>query len=209
MALSVIGAGFGRTGTLSLKTALEKLGFGPCYHTLEIVKNPGFEEPWYRAAMGEQVDWDEIFRGYRSTVDWPSAHFYGELAAHFPDAKIILTVRDAARWIESCEKTIFPALRRSLSELDTTRQNRGRMARKVVFEQALGGNIDDPAQLTRLFESHIETVKRTILPERLLVYEVAQGWEPLCAFLGVPMPDAPFPRVNEAKNFTKIFIARY
>lgn len=208
MALSVIGAGFGRTGTLSLKAALEKLGFGPCYHTLEIVKNPGFEEPWYRAAMGGQVDWDEIFRGYRSTVDWPSAHFYGELAEYYPDAKIILTVRDVSRWIESCEKTIFPALRRSLSELDTTRQNRGRMARKVVFEQALGGNIDDPAQLTRLFESHIEKVKRTIPPERLLVYEVAQGWEPLCAFLGAPMPDAPFPRVNEAKDFAKIFISR-
>lgn len=207
MALSVIGAGFGRTGTLSLKTALEKLGFGPCYHTLEIVKNPGFEEPWYRAAMGEQVDWDEIFRGYRSTVDWPSAHFYGELVEHFPDAKVILTVRDSARWIESCEKTIFPALRRSLSELDTTRQDRGRMARKVVFEQALGGNIDDYEHLTRLFDDHIAAVKRSIPSERLLVYGVAQGWQPLCTFLGVPVPDEPFPRVNEAKDFTKIFMA--
>lgn len=207
MALSVIGAGFGRTGTLSLKTALETLGFGPCYHTLEIVKNPGFEERWYHAALGDAVDWDEVFSGYRATVDWPSAHFYRELADYYPDAKVILTVRDVARWLESAEKTIFPALRRSLSELEATRQDRGRMARKVVFEQALGGRIDDSVHLTQLFESHIETVKSTIPPERLLVYEVSQGWKPLCAFLDVPVPDAPFPRVNEAKDFTKIFMS--
>src|SRR3954452_7833833 len=101
MALKVIGAGFGRTGTLSLKIALEQLGFGPCYHMLEVIANPPFAEYWAQAAEGRMPDWDEVFRGYVSAVDWPSADYWSALAAHYPQGKVILTVRDPESWFRS------------------------------------------------------------------------------------------------------------
>lgn len=208
MALSVIGAGFGRTGTLSLKFALEKLGFGPCYHMLEIINNPDRADDWYRAGIGEPVDWDQVFDGYRSTVDWPSTQFYAQLAEHYPEAKIILTVRDPEKWHQSGENTIFRALRMTMNSDDPEVQKRGRMAQKVVLEQAMEGKIDDKEALIEVFNRHIETVKATIAPERLLVYELAEGWDPLCDFLGVPVPDEPMPRVNSSEEFSQIFMGR-
>ncbi|NJL73290.1 MAG: sulfotransferase family protein, partial [Candidatus Competibacteraceae bacterium] len=107
MTLEIVGAGFGRTGTLSMKAALERLGFGPCYHMAEVMANPPFAEHWMAAAEGRAVDWDVVFEGYRSSVDWPACAFYKEQAAHFPKAKVILTVRDMKTWYESCMSTIF------------------------------------------------------------------------------------------------------
>lgn len=207
MALSVIGAGFGRTGTLSLKFALDQLGFGPCYHMLEVIKNPGFADYWYAAAIGEPVDWDQVFDGYHSTVDWPSTHFYSQLADFYPEAKVILTLRDPERWHQSGENTIFQPLRATMNSEDPEVIARGRMAQKVVLEQAMDGKIDDKEGLIEVFNRHIETVKSTIAPERLLVYEVAEGWGPLCDFLGVPVPDEPFPRVNSSDEFRQIFMS--
>ena len=111
MTLDVIGAGFGRTGTMSLKVALEELGFGPCYHMSEVFAHPEHVELWRAAAQGKEVDWEQIFGGYRATVDWPACSFYGELMEKYPDAKVILTVRDPQRWYESAYNTIYTMTR--------------------------------------------------------------------------------------------------
>lgn len=200
MALAVIGAGFGRTGTLSLKGALEQLGFGPCYHMVEVIEHPEHVDFWQRAAAGDQVDWDEIPASYRAAVDWPACNFYAPLAARYPEAKVILTVRDPERWYRSACRTIFPRITRPLAE-DHPAWPRARMQRRIVIEQALGGDIADRAHVLRAFRHHIEEVRRAIVPERLLVYRVADGWEPLCRFLGRPVPDAPLPHVNSTDDF--------
>jgi hypothetical protein len=204
VALSVIGAGFGRTGTLSLKFALERLGFDRCYHMKEVIENPSAAAHWSRAAEGEAVDWEEVFAGYRATVDWPACAFYRELADRYPEAKVILTWRDPERWYRSASQTIFQALQLPLPRGGMTLEQ-ARMARRVLFEQSFGGRIDDRDHVIAVFTRHAEEVKRTIPPERLLVYEVAEGWEPLCRFLEVPMPDEPFPQVNSTDEFRQIF----
>lgn len=193
MPLSVIGAGFGRTGTLSLKLALEQLGFGPCYHMVEVFKNPRAPGYWEAAADRQPVDWDEVFQGYGSTVDWPSATFYRELAEAYPQAKVILTLRDPEAWFRSTQATIFA---REMTGDDPWM----RMAQKVIgalFDQRM----HDKDKLIEVYNRHNETVQRVIPAERLLVYEVAQGWEPLCAFLGVPVPSEPMPKVNSTEDF--------
>lgn len=193
MSLSVIGAGFGRTGTLSLKLALEALGFGPCYHMVEVFKNPRAPGYWEAAADRKPVDWDEVFEGYGSTVDWPSATFYRELAEAYPQAKVILTLRDPEAWFRSTQATIFA---REMTGDDPWQ----RMVQKVIgalFDQQM----HDKDRLIEVYNRHNETVQRVIPAERLLVYEVAQGWEPLCDFLGVPVPSEPMPKVNSTDDF--------
>ena len=200
MALSVIGAGFGRTGTLSLKLALEQLGFGPCYHMLEVFKDPQAPLRWEAAADG-RPDWEQIFHGYRATVDWPGATFWRELAYAYPEAKVILTVRDPEAWFVSTQATIFKQM-----DLDEASPF-SRMPKKVVgelFEQRM----HDRAKLLEVYARHNETVRRTIPPERLLVYEVSQGWAPLCAFLGVPVPDGSIPKVNTTEEFQRELAGR-
>ena len=199
MALSVVGAGFGRTGTLSMKLALERLGFGPCYHMMEVFQNPHFLKYWGAAARGDSVNWDEVFDGYASAVDWPVCNYYLELAEHYPEAKVLLTVRDPRSWFESAQNTIFSAPNRARmlsAEDDDTRA----MAGKIMV-QTFDNRIDDMEHATSVFQKHIETVKRTIPEERLLVYEPGEGWERLCAFLEVSIPDEPFPKVNTSEEF--------
>jgi hypothetical protein len=196
MTLSVIGAGFGRTGTLSLKLALEQLGFGPCYHMVEVFKNPKAPGDWEAAADRNPVDWAEVFAGFGATVDWPSATFYRELAEAYPEAKVVLTVRDPQAWFGSTQATIF---RRGFDDQTDPFQ---RMATKVIgrlFDQRL----KDEAHCIEVFNRHNETVRRVIPAERLLVYNVAEGWAPLCGFLGVAAPDAPMPRVNAKEDFAR------
>jgi hypothetical protein len=201
MTLSVIGAGFGRTGTLSLKLALEQLGFGPCYHMVEVLKNPAAPADWSAAADGEPVDWDRVFAGYRSTVDWPSATFYRELAEAYPEAKVVLTVRDPEAWFTSTQATIFGM------PYDEAGGPFPRMASKVIG-RLFDHRLNDKARVIEVFERHNETVKRVIPPERLLVYEVSQGWGPLCAFLGVEAPAGPMPKVNSTEEFHQELPAR-
>lgn len=203
MTLSVIGAGFGRTGTLSLKTALEKLGFAKCYHMMQVRHHPDHAALWRRATDGLAVDWDKLFRGYKAAVDWPSCSFWRELAAHYPQAKIILTVRDPQRWYESVQNTIYPTM---LSEGDdAATMERRKMARKLILENTFAGQFEDRARTIGVFEQHIETVKQTIAPQRLLVFEVARGWQPLCDFLNVAIPDEPFPKTNSTAEFHTLF----
>ena len=198
MTLSVIGAGLGRTGTLSLKLALEQIGLGPCYHMKEVLEHPADVAVWQRAADGEPVDWEGLFAGYRSAVDFPAAAFYADLAEAYPAAKVILTVRDASRWFESVDATILRPLREPLPPMLA---DWGRMVRAVILERVFEGDVDDRAHVIDCYERHNAAVRRAIPPERLLVYDVSQGWEPLCAFLGVPVPGEPFPRVNSTSEF--------
>jgi hypothetical protein len=205
MALAVIGAGFGRTGTLSLRGALERLGFGPCYHMIELIEHPEHVDFWERAAAGGEVDWDEVLGGYRAAVDWPACNFYEPLAERYPDAKVILTMRDPERWYESARQTIFPRITRSIAKEHVALLARARMQRKIVIEQAFGGDITDREHVLAAFRRHIEEVQRKVPPERLLVYDVATGWDPLCRFLGQPVPDEPFPHVNASDEFRRRF----
>ncbi len=193
MTLKVIGAGFGRTGTMSLKLALEQLGFGPCYHMVEVFKLQAWDL-WYEASKDPaHADWATIFQGYESTVDWPNATYWKELADAYPEAKIILTERDPDQWFDSTQATIF----RQLGQGDG---GFPRMAAAVV-SALFDHQLHDREICTRVFREHNARVRATIPPERLLVYEVAQGWGPLCEFLGVPVPATPMPKTNTTEEF--------
>src|SRR5262245_24268422 len=204
MTLDVIGAGLGRTGTLSLKRALEELGLGPCHHMEEVIANPRQIPLWHAAGRGEPVNWGEILADYRSSVDWPSAQFWSELVDRFPDAKVVLTVRDRERWYESISKTILTMLSAPEPPPNPTLQAILAMTRDVIVSRAFGGRIDDAEHVKASFDRHNAAVKAALSPDRLLVFDVAQGWDPLCAFLNVPVPPTPFPRMNSTKEFWEI-----
>ena len=203
MTLEIVGAGFGRTGTLSMKAALERVGFGPCYHMAEVIANPPFAAHWMAAADGVPVDWDVVFKGYRASVDWPGCAFYAAQAAKYPKAKVVLTVRDMKTWHESCMATIFQIMLAPPDKVPPHLQHVGRLARKLVAENTFGGRLADAEHCIAVHQAHIDEVKRTIPAERLLVFQVSEGWGPLCEFLGVKVPDEPFPRVNEREGFGK------
>jgi hypothetical protein len=199
MALEVVGLGVGRTGTYSLKLALEQLGFGPCHHMKEVdVRSRAQLDRWTAAAAGRR-DWEQAYAGFRSAVDWPTAAFSEELFAAYPRAKFLLTVRDPARWYESFSQTIYPLVDPDGSSppmLAAFAEMVRAIMHKTGFE--VPSSRDD---LLAAFVRHTAQVRRTIPADRLLVFEVAEGWKPLCSFLGVPVPDRPFPRTNDAKEF--------
>jgi len=201
MTLSVIGASFGRTGTMSLKIALEQLGIGRCYHMIEVFENPGHAELWHAAAEGKLPDWDDLFAGYSAAVDWPPCSFWGELLDHYPDAEVILTVRDPERWYQSVASTIYPVLMRPLETDGPGMGVQRKMALKLILEQSFHGRFEDREYMLALYERHNEEVKQAVSSKRLLVYEIAEGWAPLCRFLDRPIPDGPFPRVNSTDEF--------
>ena len=200
MPLEIVGAGFGRTGTDSLRLALEQLGFGPCHHMREVVVYPEQVAHWAAAAEGRTVDWEVVFAGYRSQVDWPGARYWRELAAAFPQAKVILTVRPADAWFRSFAATIGRGLwspPRSDDPVDVARRT---MQRRTIAEQTFGDRIDETHAID-VFKAHIAEVRASIAPDRLLVFDVAERWQPLCAFLGVAVPETPFPRSNTTEEF--------
>ncbi len=203
MALSIVGAGFGRTGTNSLKLALEQLGFGPCHHMFEVRDNPGQLPYWQAAARGETPDWDAVFAGYGSCVDWPSARYWREIAAHYPDARVVLSVRPEEKWIESVHSTIYPAMIDRSDRIPVATRERRDMAYEIIVEQTFGGRLDDAEHAMAVFRAHTDEVRAAIAPGRLLVYDVAEGWEPLCGFLKVAVPEAPFPRTNSTAEFQR------
>ena len=220
MGLDVIGAGLGRTGTTSLKAALEKLGFGPCYHMTELFEHPEHLEAWRAAARGEPVDWEGPLKHYRSTLDWPGAPFYEDLMEEYPEAKVVLTVRDPESWYESTLNTIYEMSATTSSPLFTMmswivpRLRNVKEANGIVgttaWQGTFGGRFEDKDHAISVFEEWNEGVKRRVPTEKLLVYDVKQGWEPLCEFLGVEAPeDEPFPHLNDTKVFRRrIQIAR-
>lgn len=196
MALKVIGAGFGRTGTLSLKFALEKLGLGPCHHMMEVFGKPDHIKLWQRAADGLQVDWEEVFAGYESAVDWPVCAFWRELSEIYPDAKFILSLRDAEKWYDSADATIFAGMRKFDGE-----HPHGKMVNTLIVNNTFGGSVDDRAAAIEVYEKHNQEVISALPKERLLVFEAAQGWQPLCDFLEVAVPAEPYPRSNSTEEF--------
>jgi hypothetical protein len=192
MALKVIGAGLGRTATFTMKFALEHLGFGPCFHMSENFANARRMMPLWIDAVEGRPDWDAIFDGYLATTDYPACTYWRELAAHFPDAKLILTTRDPDSWFESVNATIFsPAMQGNLDGSPI-----GAMMHGAVFAPFDGGDTTDRDFMTDWFVKRNQAVIDGLPPERLLVFHPKQGWEPLCEFLGVPVPSEPFPRVN-------------
>ncbi|QFG20103.1 sulfotransferase family protein [Actinomadura sp. WMMB 499] len=199
--IQIIGAGCGRTGTLSLKAALERLGFGPCHHMLGMLDRPAEIDGWHRAAVTGVTNWDELYRGYRATVDWPGARYWRELAVRFPAAKVILTERDPARWYESALGSIYRAAMAPDDGSDPLLARMRRMSRAVVWDGVFGGRFEDADHAMRTFADHNRAVRREIPADRLLVFEVARGWEPLCDFLGVPVPSEPFPHENDRAGF--------
>ena len=204
MALDIIGAGFGRTGTNSLKWALEELGFAPCHHMVEVIGNPAQVALWAAAARGEAADWDRVFAGYRAQVDWPGAHYWRELAARYPEAKVILSLRSPESWHKSVMSTIYPALVEGLTHEDEGRRLHAEMAYEIIVQQQFDGRLDDPEHAMAVFRRHNEAVKKEIPPERLLVFEAKDGWAPLCRFLGVPEPTTPYPSRNSSQAFSDL-----
>ena len=201
MALDIIGPGFGRTGTNSLKQALETLGFGPCHHMFEVRDHPEQLPAWQAAARGERVDWDRMFQGYRSQADWPGARYWRELARHYPEAKVILTVRDPDAWFDSVQATIVPFLAARGQHPSPHVNAIAEMGHEAIVTQIFADRLSDREHATRVFRDHVAEVQATIPPDRLLTFEVRQGWEPLCAFLGRDVPDQPFPKTNSSKQF--------
>jgi len=209
--MRVIGAGFGRTGTSSLKVALEELGFGPCYHFSEILAHPSHLDAWEAAVRGEQVDWHKLFEGYQAVLDWPASAYYEQLWAAFPSAKILLTVRDPDKWYESTRRTAYRATKMALSPrilvlfLDAiapVQQRAVRLVEAVAWQGVFDGRFADKQQALTVFEQHLQKVKDSVPASNLLVYNVSQGWEPLCAFLGVDVPkDTPFPHLFDTAAF--------
>ncbi|MDB5483364.1 MAG: hypothetical protein JWO83_4417 [Caulobacteraceae bacterium] len=198
MGLDVVGAGLGRTGTKSLQTALTMLGLGPCHHMVEVFAHPESMALWIEAGAG-RPDWDAIFKDYRSMVDYPGAAYWRELADHYPHAKVLLSVRDPDQWFDSTQATIFApngGVDRAMADPDSPMAAFFRS-----FSGKFNAHIHDRAQMTDYFRRHNEEVRATIPPKRLLVYEVGSGWEPLCAFFGVPVPAEPYPSENSRAEF--------
>ena len=198
MALKVIGAGLGRTATFSLKFALEHLGFGPCHHMSEVFADGRRQVPLWLDVIAGKPDWDAIFAGFEATSDYPACTYWRELAAHFPDAKVVLTVRDADSWFDSVSETIFSeGMQGSLKGSPV-----GAMMQGVIFDH-FDGAITDRAFMTDWFRRRNQQVIDALPSERLLVFSPKEGWGPLCAFLGVPVPGIAFPRVNSRDEITE------
>jgi hypothetical protein len=211
MSINVIGAGLPRTATLSQKVALEMIGFGPCYHMVDVLGDLGRADDW-AAALEGNADWDKTFAGYQATVDWPGSFFYAELVDRYPDAKVVLSVRDSHKWAESICNTISGVLYGDTLMKDLS-SARGRVdpawARYIslmtlMWEKSGLLPVGDPMDreaLARGIERYNEEVKRVVPADRLLVWAPSDGWEPLCAHLGVPVPQAPFPALNDSAIF--------
>lgn len=204
MSLEVIGAGFGRTGTLSMKAALEQLGYKRTHHMQEVAKSGKQVALWNDIARGGQPDWDEVFSGFKASTDFPSSLYYRELAEHFPAAKVVLITRDVDGWYVSAEKTIYqitqlmPAwILRLVPRIRALHE----MIVSIIWDGVFEGNFEDEARAKRIFRDYEAAVKEHIPPDRLLVFSVKEGWEPLCDFLGCEVPEKPFPHLNDAKSY--------
>jgi hypothetical protein len=208
MGLKLIGAGFGRTGTKSIQAALEQLGLAPCYHMSEVFENPAHARVWRAAAEGEAADLQALLQGYQAAVDWPACSFYRELMALYPDAKVLLTLRDPEPWYDSVQKTIYgvnhaiPERARRLASI-LPKGEILKMIDRLLWENTFAGRFTEREFAIAAFNRHNAAVQAHVPAERLLVYRVQEGWAPLCQFLNRPVPDAPFPRLNDASAFQK------
>lgn len=196
--LQVIGAGLGRTGTVSLKLALERLLGAPCYHMIEVFENLDHIPLWRQAALGQQPDWQAIFASYKAAVDWPAASFWPELSAAFPEAMIILSVRETEAWWNSVRKTIF-------IDHDHAPETEWREMWLDIVKHRFTIQLDNKEACIEAFNRHYALVRETISPDRLLEWSVTDGWEPICTALNLPVPDEPFPHLNTTIDFQEKF----
>lgn len=199
--MRVIGAGLGRTGTASLKIALERLLDGPCYHMSEVFERPGDVPIWHSAVRGEPVDWGTIFSGYEAAVDFPTAVFWEELADAYPDAYVLLSVRDADSWWRSARETILPTVT-TPPDPDASDDRRAWHAMVGdLFRTRFATDLSDETAVKAAFDRHLAAVRAGIDPERLVEWHPSRGWEPLCDTLGLPVPGDPFPHTNTTEEF--------
>jgi hypothetical protein len=209
--VKVIGAGFGRTGTMSLKAALERLGANPCFHMIDIIRDPSSLHYWQAAAEGEKVDWTEALAGWEGSVDWPGCTFYKEHMETWPDAPVLLSVRDPESWYKSVANSIHAAKEMAMrGELEPPEENPPspevmQMINGLIWNGTFHGRFEEKDYALKVFNDHIEEVKRTVPPERLVVYEIKQGWGPLAEMMGVDVPDEEFPHLNDTESFRQMF----
>ncbi len=209
--MRVIGAGLPRTGTLTQKLALEELGLGRCYHWVDVLADLDREVDLWNRALDGGAPWGEVFDGCGCTVDWPGGYFYRELLDVYPEAKVLLSVREGQSWEPSFRETIWtmsfgespmPLLSRARAGVDPRWRRYLELVDRMFWgEQGTFAAGNSPAQLIEQMVAHNEQVKRTVPPERLLVWEVTDGWEPLCEFLEVDVPDQPLPHANDRETF--------
>ena len=197
--LKVVGAGVGRTGTHSLKIALEQLLGGTCHHMIEVLGHPEEVPIWIDAIDGRPVDWAALMKDYTAQVDWPGCSFWPELAAANPDALVILSVRDPDQWFTSCSNTIFGGLKLMMEQGDEWMT-----AMMRLLAQRFDDRVEDRDAMVAAFHLHNEEVRAGIPKERLLEWTAADGWGPICDRLGLPVPDVPFPKVNTTAEFREM-----
>jgi hypothetical protein len=197
--MKLIGAGFGRSGTMSLRSALEQLGYGSCYHMKITLFRYDHMRFFMQAWAGKKVNWKRFFKHYNSVVDWPTCAFYKDLMTEFPDARVLLNVRDPESWYESMKETIYaiqPAFPFWFPNVVR------RMHDEIIWGGSLKGVFEDREKVIEVYRQYIEDVKNAVPADRLLVYNVIEGWKPLCDFLGVAVPERKtFPHINERKSF--------
>ncbi|MEM7334090.1 MAG: sulfotransferase family protein [Chloroflexota bacterium] len=209
----LIGAGFPRTGTMSLRAALNELGVGPCHHMAAIFMDEKQAPLWQAIVDGAEPDFDAIYNDYQSTVDAPGCFYYKELMEKYPDAKVLLSVREPERWYSSVIDTIYlsyliPRWMEWMPRIGmfSTIGPFLRLVRTMIWEGVFDKRVEDKDFAIGVFNAHIEEVKRVVPPEKLLVFSVKEGWEPLCDFLDVPVPqDRPFPHLNEKASTRKAY----
>jgi hypothetical protein len=202
MALRVVGAGLGRTGTASLQLALQQLLGGRCYHMGETFGRPDDIAVWHAAVCGSPPDWNAFLTEFVAAVDWPACAFWRELADANPDAIVLLSTRSSAdAWWKSANDTIFQVPHRPIPE-DAPPVFAAQMAMvKDMFANTFTPDWEDEATAKRAYEEHNAAVRAAVRPDRLVDWQPGDGWEPICAALGVAVPDDPFPHVNTTADF--------
>ena len=208
LTLSIIGAGFGRTGTMSIKHALEHLGLGPCHHMEDVIHNPGQLATWQAAVHGEAIDWHAVLAGYKSSIDWPTTHYWHELIDTFSEARVLLSVRPVERWWQSFSRTIKQLLEMRNEIPDQHVREVLDMAFEMIATQTFSGDMSQ-ANAVAVYQQRIDDVRQSVPTERLLVYDIAEGWQPLCSFLELPVPDRAFPHYNSMQEFWQTFGGGY
>ncbi|MGB1012213.1 MAG: sulfotransferase, partial [Thiolinea sp.] len=216
--IKIIGAGMPRTGTMSLKIALEQLGYAQCYHMVDLMQNLSHVPDWLAVSRGETIDWDTILTGYQAIVDIPGQRYYQELMQAYPDAKVILSTRNPARWYDSVQQTIYQT--HQLNEVETTwwwlryplserRKNKallGGLIGRILWDDYFAQRFEDKDYVLSVYENHLKAVRAHVPAEQLLEFDVAEGWQPLCDFLDVPVPpQEAFPHVNDREQFREFW----
>lgn len=219
MSIQVIGAGMARTGTMSLKFALEELGYNKCHHMMEVMKDSANLVYWNEMHNKRTTDFEAMLKGYQAIVDFPGSLYYKELIQQYPDAKVILSVRDAEKWYLSCRNTIYqvpkgfekftlqikglfnPRIKNVLDVYD--------FATRAIWQNLFKNNFDDKDFAIKIYNDWTDEVKKTVPQQNLLIFEAKDGWEPLCKFLNKPIPTTAYPKLNDTAQFQqKIMIGK-